>query len=161
MILAITGHRPNKLGGYDPNPTSKQVQKAIERALLLLKPDKLITGMALGVDQWAAALCIRHSIPFIAAVPCMEHEIKWNDKSQELYFRLLNKAEEVVVVTQTPYNSKVMQKRNVWMVDHADTLLAVWDGSKSGTANCIASARKQGKKLYRITPGDDLLKGMP
>lgn len=155
--MVITGHRPSKLGGYSDNPVRKQVQAMIEKAFLFLKPDKIITGMALGVDQWAAALAIRHNIPFIAAVPCMEHEIRWTDAAQKRYFKILDQAAEVVVVTKAAYTSAVMQKRNIWMIDHGDTVLAVWDGSKSGTANCVAYAQKQGKNIYRITPGDDML----
>lgn len=153
MILAITGHRPQKLGGFSDNPIRKQVQSVMEKAFLLLRPEKIITGMALGVDQWAAALAIQHKIPFIAAVPCLEHEIKWNDETQKRYFKLLNEAFEVVVVTQTKYTPTVMRRRNEWMVDNSDALLAIWDGSKSGTANCVAYAQKQGKRIYRIIPG--------
>ena len=51
MILAITGHRPNKVGGYDiPNPTYISVCQKIEKALIKIKPEKMLIGMALGVD---------------------------------------------------------------------------------------------------------------
>lgn len=50
MIVAFTGHRPDKLGGYKlPNPTYVKVCQQIETKLVELKPEKIISGMALGV----------------------------------------------------------------------------------------------------------------
>ena len=45
-----------------------------------------------------------------------------------------------------------MQKRNEYMVDLADRVIAVWDGSKGGTANCVKYAEKVGKEIIRIEP---------
>ena len=45
-----------------------------------------------------------------------------------------------------------MQKRNEYMVDLADVVIAVWDGSNSGTGNCIKYAQKCGKEIIQITP---------
>jgi uncharacterized phage-like protein YoqJ len=36
-----------------------------------------------------------------------------------------------------------MQVRNEWMVNHANILLALWDGSTGGTYNCIQYAMKK------------------
>lgn len=50
MIIAGTGHRPSKLGGFIlPNPTYIKVCKKIEDHLLELKPEKVLSGMALRV----------------------------------------------------------------------------------------------------------------
>lgn len=46
----------------------------------------------------------------------------------------------------------LMQKRNEYMVDLADRVIAVWDGSKGGTANCIKYAEKVGKEIIKIKP---------
>ena len=47
MIVAFTGHRPQKLGGYKlPNPTYIKVCQEIESTLKELKPEKVISGMA-------------------------------------------------------------------------------------------------------------------
>lgn len=45
-----------------------------------------------------------------------------------------------------------MQKRNEWMIDNSDAIIAVWDGTPSGTANTIEYARKQGKPVLVIDP---------
>jgi uncharacterized phage-like protein YoqJ len=51
-----------------------------------------------------------------------------------------------------------MQKRNEWMVDHADAVIAVWDGSPSGTANCIGYARKKRRPILVIDPVEEVEK---
>ena len=87
MIAAFTGHRPNKLGGFKiPNPIYNFINDEITRTLTDLKPKKVITGMALGVDQWAAEVCIKLGVPFVAAVPFRGQELYWPEESRKRYF---------------------------------------------------------------------------
>jgi len=155
MIVAFTGHRPDKLGGYDlPNPTYIKVCQEIEKNLKALKPDKVITGMALGVDQWAANIAHKLDIPFIAAVPFKGQESRWPQKSQRIYAKLISLASEVVIVSPGGYSAEKMQIRNKWMVDNCTKLIAVWDGTTGGTGNCVEYARsvKSDEDIIYINP---------
>jgi uncharacterized phage-like protein YoqJ len=153
MIVAFTGHRPNKLGGYKiPNPTYNEIRFRIERKLIGLQPDKIISGMALGVDQWAAELAFALEIPFIAAIPFHGQESAWPTSSQETYKTLLKEAHEIVIVSEGGYSAHKMQIRNEGMVDHCDKLIAVWDGTPGGTANCVSYAKNKGKEIIRVNP---------
>lgn len=67
------------------------------------------------------------------------------------YREILMEAKTVKVVADH-YEADVMQKRNEYMVDHSDIVLAVWNGKKSGTKNCIKYAEKMGKKVEYIEP---------
>lgn len=153
MIVAFTGHRPDKLGGYKlPNDTYIRVCQKIDAALKELKPEKVITGMALGIDQWAASIAHKLHIPFLAAIPFEGQEKAWPEASQKI-FRLLRKlATEEVIVSPGGYSAHKMQVRNEWMVDHCDKLIAVWDGTPGGTANCVTYAESVGKSIIRINP---------
>lgn len=153
MIIAFTGHRPDKLGGYKlPNPTYIKVCSAIDAALQEFKPEKIISGMALGVDQWAANIAIKLNIPFIAAIPFAGQEGKWPESSQKTFRALLNKAAEQVIVSPGAYEPAKLQVRNEWMVDRCDLLIAVWDGTKGGTGNCVEYAKGVNKDIFRIDP---------
>lgn len=153
MIIAFTGHRPNKLGGYfEPNPVSNRVKRALRAELEKLKPDRAITGMAQGVDQWAATICLLMGIPYVAAVPFVGQEMAWPESAKKRWRYLLGKAAEVVLVSEGFYNPSKMQKRNMWMVDHCDVLLAVWDGTAGGTANCVRYAEQKKKEIVQINP---------
>lgn len=157
MIVAFTGHRPDKLPnketGYTlPNPMYNYVCQEIEKALKELKPEKAIIGMAIGVDQWAANICIKLGIPFVAAVPFRGQESKWPSSSQKIYKKLLDKASEIVVLSSATYAAGLLQRRNEWMVDNCDKLIAVFDGSAGGTGNCVNYAKKVNKEIYLIDP---------
>ena len=156
MIVCFTGHRPNKLGGYEvPNPIYNSCYEALTKALREIKPKKAITGMALGVDTWAALVCLDLEIPYIAAVPFEGQEGVWPQKSKWQYQSLLSTAEKVHYVCDPGYSPKKMQIRNEWMVDNADVVIAVWNGSNGGTANCVKYAMKQNKRIFRINPADN------
>jgi len=153
MTLAVTGHRPNKLGGYDtPNPTYDAVRRALRTRLLELRPTKVLTGMALGVDQWVAELCIELQIPFVAVIPFPGQEKAWPRRAQRRYHTLLAQAVDRVIVSPGPYAPEKMHLRNEWLVEHADELLSVWDGSPGGTSSCRAYALKEGCPITDIDP---------
>jgi len=154
MIVAFTGHRPDKLGGYKiPNPTYTHITEQLATVLAELKPEKAISGMALGWDQWAAQICIKLDIPFIAAIPFIGQERIWPEPSKETYIELVGSAVEKVIVCEGGYAPWKMQERNKWMVDHCDQLIACYNGDASGgTYNCVKYAEKQGKEIIIIDP---------
>lgn len=153
MIVAFTGHRPDKLGGYKlPNPTYLHVCQQIDKALQEMKPEKVISGMALGVDQWAAHIAYKLKIPFLAAVPFEGQEKAWPKISQVTYHLLMRMASERHIVCDGGYAAYKMQVRNEWMVDHCDLLIAVWDGTPGGTGNCVEYAKSKNKEIFYINP---------
>ena len=120
--------------------------------ILSKSPTLLLSGMALGVDQWAVELAIGAGIPFHAYVPFVGQEDSW-PMSQRVYYRqLLKAAGQVIHVSNPPYAAWKMQKRNEAIVNACEHLLAVFDGSEGGTANCVAYARKVGRNITIINP---------
>lgn len=156
MIVSVTGHRPNKLGGWnrDNQPLRCWIREQIRTFLVKNRPLYGITGMAQGVDHDFARVCVEIGIPFIAAVPFAGQETVWPALSQEAYRRLLAQAAEVIEVCSPSYAAWKMQARNEWLVDHATTLLAVWNGSSGGTANTVLYANRIGKPVHIINPRD-------
>jgi uncharacterized phage-like protein YoqJ len=154
MKVAFTGHRPQRLGGFKiPNPQYEKIYKQLVESLQKLSPTEAITGMALGVDQWAVDACLELNIPYTAAVPFKGQEMMWPKESQQKYKEYLERAKEVVIVSPGAFSAKKMHLRNEWMVDRCDVLIAVWDGSSTGgTANCVGYAKQKGKKIIEIKP---------
>ena len=159
-MIAFTGHRPPKIGGYDfTSPLRIAVRNAIKVKLqsAMTKYQAtheivVISGGALGVDQDAAMVAYDMGLPYIVAAPCLNQDIKWPASSKLKYLTLIAHAQEVVYVHNGSYNATCMQNRNVWMVDHCDALIAVWDGSSGGTANCVRYAESVNKPIVRINP---------
>ena len=42
------------------------------------------------------------------------------------------------------------------MVDNSDIIIAVWDGTKGGTYNCVQYAKKKNKEIIQINPKEFL-----
>lgn len=147
MILAGTGHRPAKLGGYGEHIKKRLIQVA-ESNVRKLKPDLIISGMAQGWDMALAHAAIACKIPFLAYVPFKDQEYLWPVRSQLEYKDLLTKAKNVVEVCEPGYAPWKMQKRNEAMVNACDEVLALWDGSSGGTGNCIRYAKSKGKLIH-------------
>lgn len=165
--IMITGHRPGKLGGYTENPITTWVYTTLESKVLQLRDTYgeivLVSGMALGADTMLAIMAEIHNIPLIAAVPFEGQDSKWYPPAQKLYKKLTMYADStsdrgggLVIVSPGGYSPAKMQVRNEWMVDHADKIIAVWDGSSGGTANCVRYALSKGRRadITRIDPSN-------
>ncbi len=112
-----------------------------------------ITGMAVGIDQLCATICIDLGLKFIAALPCKDQEKLWPPKSQEKYRMIINHPLcTPILIYSGFYNNQCMQARNIWMVNKCDTLLAIFDGSDGGTANCVNYAKSIKKNIIEINP---------
>lgn len=146
MILCGTGHRPNKLGGY-ANAVTQRLINIAQQQLLILRPEIVISGMALGWDQALAEAAWKMKIPFHAYIPFEGQEKMWPKQSKDDFNLLRQSAERVVICCEGGYASWKMQRRNEMMVDAADQVLALFDGSISGTWNCIKYAEQKSKPI--------------
>jgi len=154
MKVAFTGHRPNKIGGYDDNnPKRRAIKKAINGILIRLSPTFVITGGALGIDIDAAREAYKLGIPYSVVAPCRNHSSKWNQHAQKRY-DIMCKLAYKHIINDVKYSPYAMQERNKQMVDECDVLVAVLDGTSGGTANCVEYATKIGKEVIRINPND-------
>lgn len=157
-VVAGTGHRPEKLGGFNPATDNKTLVVA-RKAIEVLQPSKVISGMALGWDTCLALAALEASIPLTAAVPLRGFDAKWLKESKETYRDILACADEIVYVDEIigyqlrgieagVYHVGKLQKRNEWMVDNCDVIAALWNRTSGGTKNCIDYAIKK-RRFYQ------------
>lgn len=149
MIICGTGHRPNKVGGY-----SKEAFDRLERLaynwIHTYRPEKIISGGALGWDQALAQAAVFHGVPLVMALPFNGFECKWPRESQLFLHSLMEEADEIVYVCESGYAPWKMQERNKWMVDNSDAVLALWNGTPGGTANCVKYALTGNKEIINL-----------
>lgn len=166
MIIAFTGHRPHKLGGYNDRTNFKS---KFDKLVMKIFTDnfmnefrnnnlEIITGMALGVDTWAAYFAISCKIPFRAYIPFSGQEKMWPTESQSMYRLLLTKASKIKYICDPGYAAWKMQKRNEAMINDCDILVAIWDGTSGGTGNCVKYAQSIKKQIVRFNPLDYKIK---
>lgn len=173
MNMAATGHRPKKLGhAYNlMHPINIHIGKRMREFILTMagwneetqsfRDDEIFTnisGMAIGVDTiWAmVTLKLKRQFPgkfrLKCAIPCINHESRWSAEDQKRYHQILEQADEVIYVSKEPYNDTCMYERDKYMVNDADYLYGIWDGSPSGTKNTIDYAKKQNVLMYVEDP---------
>jgi len=159
---AFTGHRPGRFSfGYDEEDEkcswlkltlAAQISHLIESGVSIF-----YTGMALGTDQWCAGIVLdmkrRYlNIQLIAVLPCETQANKWTPEQRERYFNTLAFCDNVITLN-TRYTPQCMLERNRYMVDHADYLLAVYDGGvKGGAAYTVRYARENRREIIVIHP---------
>lgn len=151
IIVAGTGHRPDKVGGY----TSEVAFKLYNTAFDWVEAHKetighIISGGALGWDQALAGVAREQEIPYTMALPFPGFEDRWPMASKHYLHGLMATADKVVYVKDAPYAGWKMQARNEYMVDNSDLILALWNGTEGGTANCIHYAEKKRKLIVNL-----------
>ncbi|MDD3193653.1 MAG: SLOG family protein [Oscillospiraceae bacterium] len=162
QVCAFTGHRPNRFAfGYQENhPDCIRIKNAIGRAVSSLVEQGVVTfvsGMAQGVDLWAARAVLRQreqnpALRLLAVQPCADQADRWPWEIRREYEEILAMSDERVCLNAS-YTPACMMERNRWMVDRAGILLAVYDGSaKGGTAFTVRYAQSKQREIWLLDP---------
>ena len=157
ITMTVTGHRPTKLGGYSDSAQEKvysfarimvSTYKTQVHSMFSLNLN-INLGMALGWDMAVAIACLELGVPYTAYIPFDGQERYWDRKYRDEYRDILKGAKKVINTDPGKFSiAKKMQIRNQRMVDDSTMVLALWDGSPSGTKNCIDYATNLGKGYY-------------
>jgi predicted Rossmann fold nucleotide-binding protein DprA/Smf involved in DNA uptake len=123
MRIAIVGSRTFE--DYD-----FMEQKLDQLFLNIGKPEKIISGGALGADTLAQMYADIHHIPF------EEHRPEWKRYGQRAGF-----------------------VRNQIIVGNSDYVIAFWDGESKGTAHTILTAIGSGITVYCPWKGEEIVDG--
>lgn len=167
---AFTGHRPKSFPWkYNEKAHDCVLLKEVLAGQIAALADRGVTdwlsGMALGVDVWAAeiVLSLQKKNPALrlhCILPCERQEVKWPAAEQERYHTLLKRSDEVVYVSRS-YHRDCMLERNRYMVDRASILLAVYNGTyRSGTGMTVRYAKEQGREIIIIDPASRVISYM-
>ena len=155
-----TGHRPNGFPfeyGFDkPKHTAylKTLEEKIKFAITEYGITNFISGMALGVDLDFAETVVKlkndFPITLECAIPCPNQTLNWYDKDKLRYDSILKRADNVKLVSER-YTAECMLKRNRYMVDKSELIIAVFNGiKKGGTWYTINYAKKENKVIVLI-----------
>jgi uncharacterized phage-like protein YoqJ len=148
----FTGHRPEKMAMTE-NQAVKELEVAIRQAI----DDGLnvfISGMAPGVDIWAAEIVLRlrdkENLPIklIAANPHPNFIDRWPEWKKR-YTAVIEAADLTRDICDR-YKRGVYQIRNEWMVDHSARVIAIWNGKPSGTKNTVDYANRKNVPVVNV-----------
>ena len=161
-VCAFTGHRPGRLpwGDDETDPRCLQLKRALADAVRELSAHgcrRFLCGMAMGSDWYfceavTALRAVQPDVTLEAVIPWSGQPDAWPEHFRSRYYTLLA-ACDVRNILQNGYTPGCLQRRNLWMVEQADCLLAVYDGQRGGgTAATVAAAGKRGLRLVLLHP---------
>lgn len=163
---AITGHRPTRFKfGYKENYAGcKRLKKRLYEQFVLLYENgvrRFFVGGSLGVDMWAGeqVLTLKEQagyddIELVIILPFDGHDARWDERSRKRMEILRKKCFKCLIVGKEDCRESYI-KRNCYMVDHANFLVAVYDNErnlKSGTMQTVRYAEKKGLAITLIHP---------
>ena len=140
----FTGHRPDKL-----IRSKEQITKDLTAAIDNVISDgyrTFISGMAMGVDIWAAQIVLKNKSVFsdlhlICAIPFPGFGDRWPSQWYDAYREIIAQADLVKNISPA-FSYASYQRRNKWMVDHSGRVIAVYNGSSGGTRNTMEYAQQ-------------------
>lgn len=155
----VTGHRPKGFSWNYYDVDYLEHQRYLMEMATKIKEliddgyTHFISGGAIGVDMDFAETIIyikemyEPEITLEIAVPCPKQDLKWGETDKQRYQKIIKNADKISQLSNN-YTPSCMQKRNEYMVDNSDLVLAFWNGTqKGGTFNTITYARKQNKVI--------------
>lgn len=155
MIVAGTGHRflkfpDGQVRRFGANQETKILGELVADELAKLGATAFIGGGALGFDMIATRAARDLGVPYTLALPFKGHDSRWPDSERRALHELILDASRLVYVSKPPYAHHKMIRRNHWMVDNADCVIAFWDGRKSGTGECVLYAWSRRTPVHNI-----------
>lgn len=140
--VCFTGHRPEKLSIPESEIKEKlkiEILKCIQEGF-----NVFISGMARGVDMWAAEIVLHlrdngYNIKLICGVPYKGFEDNWNNEWKLRYNKILSNSDLVRYISPY-YSQRFFQIRNEWMVNHSAKVIAAYNEKSGGTYNTIKYA---------------------
>ena len=134
------------------------------KALLTEKIEQLIekgyghfiSGGAMGVDTWAVEAVLKlkekHSWILLEMVSLFDDQAKsWTVEYRQRHDSLFKKADNVTATSNSFYRG-CYHKRNRYMVDNADVVLACFDGKAGGTEVTMDYAEKNEVPVMILPP---------
>jgi len=135
--VAVTGHRPPELGGYDDNPVAARVRQKLAEVVAAkrqLHPDLVVvTGLGLGAELLAAEAALDVDVPFVAVLPYPDPDGVWPAAARQRFRHVVDQAAATIVVQQKQPATKqlagaALRRRDQWIARHAHEAIVVWDG---------------------------------
>lgn len=151
LCVAISGHR-----GLS-SETTALVEAGIRKALAEHAPDVVgLSCLADGADQIFARAVLQAGGRLEVVIPAEQYRDNLPAEAWDEYDALMSRAERVHRLDFIESTSEAHMAASVFMLDHADELLAVWDGKPArgfgGTADVVVEARTRGIPVRVVWP---------
>lgn len=162
LTCCFTGHRPHRLPWRENewDPRCLRFQERLNTLLEELYEEgtrHFLCGMAQGADllfcEGVLALKREHGdVVLEAAIPCASQSDRWKAAQRERYRRLLAQC-DLETLVQQEYTPDCMLRRDYYMVERSQRLIALYDGRPSGgTYKTLLHGMRHGLEIIQIDP---------
>ncbi len=139
---SFTGHRE-----LPENFDIKKLKNAVEE-LIKKGVEVFYNGGAKGFDLLSAetVLSLKEKYPFIKlilCIPCLYQEKNYIEEDKKRYLTIYNEADEKIMVSNDRYFKGCMQKRDMFLADKGDILIAFLQKETGGTAYTVKYFKKK------------------
>jgi len=150
MKYGITGHQER------PGIDWTWVRQTLQNELTSHQGPVIgMSSLAKGSDQIFAEAVLASGGSLIAVVPRSDYESFFDGEYLDKYRQLLLVSEQISLAGSSDHEDDFLAA-GVYIADHVDCLLAVWDGKpskgKGGTADVVKHALEVGKAFVHINP---------
>lgn len=166
---AITGHRPNRFKWkyQEDSAGCKRLKKRLKDQFMLLYRQgvrRYYAGGALGVDMWASEILLTFKaqpefcdLELFIVIPFDGYDNCWDTRNQLRMAAIRQEATDVITIRSDDSfsPSKNYRRRNQYMVNRSDCLLAVYDNDRSirsGTGMTVHYAEQKRLPIILIHP---------
>jgi len=135
-LLAVFGHTPDRLGGWDDNPVADRVRSDLVEvidALARIHPDLVVvTGIRPGAELLAAEAAQQAEVPYAAVVGFPGIDRNLSAAARERGVAAADRAASVVRLERKEPSDvdgfrRAMRRRDAWIMAAADEAVLVWD----------------------------------
>jgi len=163
-VVAVLGHQPPELGGYNPNPLADAVVDrlvAVLTAKATMHDDLVVlTGLRLGAETLGAEAAHRVGVPFDVVLPYPDPDARWPAARRARFAELLAAARRVDVLARvapvgTAAAAASLGRRDTWIARHAAEAILVWDGRDDRLARLHRTLTDHlGDDVWLVDPAD-------
>ncbi|MFO7742598.1 MAG: hypothetical protein R6X31_09830 [Anaerolineae bacterium] len=161
LTIGVTGHRFLR----HTDRVIAGVDRAIDRIedAFGAHPSAVISALAEGADRLVVdRVLARSEAKLIIALPLPQSDYTRDFDSSEsiqMFLDFLARAHSVITLPLAATRNEAYAAAGVYVLDHCDALIAVWDGQPAqgtgGTAEIVAEARRRGLPLAWVRAGNN------
>ncbi len=149
--IGVTGHR-------DIPPEARgRVRAGLADALDRCRgsrPLEALSALAAGADQMFAEAALDRGAALTAVLPAADYASTFAPGDAARFHHLVRRAHHRVVLDHAQVSDEAYYAAGLYIVEHSDLVLAVWDGfparGRGGTAEIVDLARRRGRPVSVI-----------
>lgn len=150
MRIGVTGHQDRE--GADWACVERALRKELAH---LTDAREAFSSLAAGTDQLFTETALGLGIPVTAVIPLTGYERFFESQALARYRQLLGQCRRLDLDWKGD-EERAFFEAGKYIVQHVDTIFAVWDGKEAeglgGTADVVNFARKSGKRIIHLNP---------